>query len=150
MSNLVSQWLKQLRLEQYVETFEENSIEWSQVPTLTNDDLKELGVYALGHRKRILVSVDLLAEQNPTVHQDKAFTMGTHSGGVRGEAERRQLTVMFCDLVGSTELSQRLDPEALREVIRAYQDACKLAIERLRAMFRSIWVTVYSHTLGIR
>ncbi len=86
------------------------------------DDLKELSIKALGHRKRILEAVENLrpgetstATVTPTTRDFEAQPT---------EAERRQLTVMFCDLVGSTALSSQLDPEDMRDVIRSYQDAC--------------------------
>ncbi len=117
----VSEWLEKLDLGQYASSFIENDIDTQLLTQLTDTDLKELGISSLGHRKKILGAIETLDQQ-----ETEATILITSTG----EAERRQLTVMFCDLAGSTELSQRLDPEDLREINRAYQDACKMAIER--------------------
>ena len=121
MPEVVSEWLEKLGLGQYASNFTDNDIDTQLLAQLTDADLKELGISSLGHRKTILSAIKTLNqnESKPTT------TVATKS-----EAERRQLTVMFCDLAGSTELSQKLDPEDLREVNRAYQDTCKAAIER--------------------
>ena len=114
--------LSSLGLEQYLQAFRVNAIDTDVLPSLTSDELKEIGVGPLGHRKKILAAIrNLTADSAPQ-------PMGgaeTHSG-----AQYRQLTIMFADLVGSTRLSQQLDPEDLREISRAYQDAAKLAIGR--------------------
>jgi class 3 adenylate cyclase len=117
----VSQWLAQLGLGQYDSNFDDNDIDIHLLHELTDADLKELGIGSLGHRKRIVAAIAKLGQQEP--EPVEAVTSAT-------EVERRQLTVMFCDLAGSTELSRNMDPEDLREVNRAYQDACKLAINR--------------------
>ena len=121
MPENVSGWLEKLGLGQYASNFSDNDIDTKLVSQLTNVDLKEIGIKSLGHRKTILDAINALGHQE----SESAITVS-----FKGEAERRQLTVMFCDLVGSTELSQRLDPEDLREINRDYQDACKTAIER--------------------
>ncbi len=125
----VSVWLDTLGLGQYAQVFTDNDIDSETLVDLNNDDLKELGVASLGHRKRLFAAVAAL-----TGH-DQASTEATAPDNAAGvsppnstEAERRQLTVMFCDLVGSTELSRRLDPEDLREVMRRYQDAVAGAV----------------------
>ena len=117
----VSEWLDKLGLGQYASNFTDNDIDAQLLTHLTDTDLKELGIGSLGHRKKILAAIEILGQP-----ESEATTPITPTA----EAERRQLTVMFCDLVGSTELSQQLDPEDLREVNRAYQDVCKIAIER--------------------
>ena len=108
----VADWLRKLGLEQYAPAFRENDVDAQVLPRLTAEDLISIGVTSVGHRRRLL---------------DAIATLGVEaaSGAVpmRAEAERRQLTVMFCDLVGSTELSSRLDPEDYREVIAAYHRA---------------------------
>jgi class 3 adenylate cyclase len=111
-----------LGLGQYEAIFRDNQIDGDVLPTLTPEDLKELGVVVLGHRRKLLTAIAALsgAPSSPV----KA------SAALIDVAERRQLTVMFCDLVGSTAMSARLDPEDMREVIRAYQDACSGAIAR--------------------
>ncbi len=114
--------LSSLGLEQYLQAFRINAIDTEVLPSLTSTELKEIGVGPLGHRKKILAAIrNLTADSAPQ-------PMGggeTHSG-----AQYRQLTIMFADLVGSTRLSQQLDPEDLREISRAYQDAAKSAIGR--------------------
>src|SRR5215471_14789787 len=106
-------WLRNLGLEQYEAIFRDNHIDASLLLSLTNEDLKEIGVASLGHRRKLLGAIaDLRAEQ-------ARAAVGPTPVAV-SEAERRQLTVMFCDLVGSTELSSRFDPEDLRGIIGAY------------------------------
>src|SRR5271168_5100430 len=100
-------WLRGLGLERYEQAFRENEIDWEALPKLTAEDLKDLGVVLGGHRRRLL---DAIAAPPPAPAAPASV----------GEAERRQLTVMFCDLVGSTPLSTRYDPEDLREIVGAY------------------------------
>jgi len=106
----VATWLRGLGLEQYEPAFQENDVDAQVLPRLTAEDLIGLGVASIGHRRRLLEAIATLADEPP----------GAPDTPARAGAERRQLTVMFCDLVGSTELSARLDPEDLREVIAAY------------------------------
>ena len=115
-------WLAEHGLEQYAEAFTENAIDGETLRTLSDDDLKELGVKALGHRKKLLAAIALLSEE-PTSTRPSQDNR-TRTVEPSEVAERRQLTVMFVDLVGSTELSGQLDPEDLREVLRAYQQTC--------------------------
>ena len=117
----VSEWLGLLGLERYASNFADNDIDLQLLSELSDADLKEIGIASLGHRKKLLTAIEQLGSaESPSEKTERTS----------GEAERRQLTVMFCDLAGSTEMSQQLDPEDLREVNRAYQDACKTAIER--------------------
>ena len=111
---------------QYADAFESNDIEWEFIPKLDHDLLKDIGVASVGHRMKLLESGAALGKQplSTVVQQPFAPT------GAGNEAEHRQLTVMFCDLVGSTALSQRLDPEDLREIIGECQSAWTSAIER--------------------
>ena len=118
-------WLDSLGLGQYAARFEDNAIEWEVLPELTEEHLKEIGV-PLGHRLRLLKAISTLHAEPSTA----ATAVPEPTAPSRHEAERRQVTVMFCDLVGSTELSQRLDPEDLRELMTTCQDAWKAAIER--------------------
>jgi class 3 adenylate cyclase len=114
----IGSWLRGLGLERYEQAFRENEIDLRVLPELTADDLKELGVAAIGHRRLLLKAItDLAAGAGSAAAED---VPAASPANAPGEAERRQLTVMFCDLVGSTELSARLDPEDLREVIAAY------------------------------
>ncbi|NIP48170.1 MAG: AAA family ATPase [Gammaproteobacteria bacterium] len=112
----VSQWLVGLGLDEYAALFDEHKIDFEALAELDGFDLKELGI-PLGHRKKILKAIaGLDAPQAPA------------GVAASGEAERRQVTIMFCDLVGSTELSAELDPEDLRALINEYQDACRAAV----------------------
>ena len=114
----VAAWLQGLGLERYVPAFRDNEIDWEALPKLTAEDLKDLGVVLGGHRRKLLDAITALCAEVPT-----AGTAASHDAPAPADAERRQLTVMFCDLVGSTELSSRLEPEDLREVISAYHRA---------------------------
>ena len=118
----VGHWLRGLSLGQYEATFLENEIDAEVLLELTETDLEKIGV-PLGHRKRLLKAI---ASLNPAQPRGPPLTPLPQEDA----AERRQLTVMFCDLVGSTAMSARLDPEDMREVIRAFQDACSGAIAR--------------------
>jgi class 3 adenylate cyclase len=133
MSDLVSVWLKSLELERYREAFRQNAITWDVLPELTDDDLISLGVL-LGHRKKLLRAIAQLS-QSSEVNQAQTLTATTTtertpSSSVRDQAERRQLTVMFCDLVGSTMLARQLDPEDLQEIVRRFLDTCSQVINR--------------------
>jgi len=115
----IEAWLKGLGFECYVAAFRDNEIDWEVLPKLTSEDLTEIGVKAVGHRRKLLDAITALGTSATTAGVGAAI-----SGAPTPEdAERRQLTVMFCDLVGSTELSARIDPEDLREVIGAYHSA---------------------------
>jgi predicted ATPase/class 3 adenylate cyclase len=114
-------WLRGLGLEQYEAAFRENEIDDTVLPNLTANDLKDLGVGIVGHRRRLLDGIAALrAEASPPVPIPTAPLESDERIG-KDVAERRQVTVMFSDLVGSTALSASLDPEDLREVISAYQ-----------------------------
>ena len=111
-------WLRGLGLERYEQAFRENEIDLRVLPELTADDLKELGVAAIGHRRLLLKAIaDLAAGAGRAAAED---VPPASPANATAEAERRQLTVMFCDLVGSTPLSTRFDPEDLREIVGAY------------------------------
>ena len=114
-------WLRELGLERYEQAFRENEIDLRVLPKLTTEDLKELGVAAIGHRRLLIDAIAALPAGGAGAAADAALAPPTRQAAA--EAERRQLTVMFCDLVGSTALSVRFDPEELREEIRAYQNA---------------------------
>ena len=128
----LAEWLGRHGLDQYAQTFAENNIEYSVLPDLTEDDLKKLGV-SLGHRKKLLRAIEALtAARQPTDTTTSVsnVTAVSPSVGQQREAELRQITVMFCDLVGSTQLSEKLDPEDLRVLIDAYREACSTAVRR--------------------
>jgi class 3 adenylate cyclase/predicted ATPase len=110
----VAAWLADLGLDQYAAAFAENGVDQGVLPRLTAEDLKEIGVAAVGHRRKLLDAIEAL--------QASGASAPATAPRAR-DAERRQLTVMFIDLVGSTALAARLDPEAMREVLHAYQNA---------------------------
>jgi class 3 adenylate cyclase len=114
----VAAWLRGLGLEQYASAFHDNDVDGEVLPELTADDLISIGVTSVGHRRKLLAAIAALGTEPPTVTQSAAPISAPTI-----DAERRQLTVMFCDLVGSTALSTRLDPEDLRELIGAYHRA---------------------------
>ena len=128
----IATWLRDLGLERYLEAFRANDVDADVLRALTADDLKELGVTSLGHRKKLLDAIAALAEPAAVPGPaDRALAAEADAPAARPrEAERRQLTVLFCDLVGSTALSGELDPEEMGAVIRAYQNA--VARETLR------------------
>jgi class 3 adenylate cyclase len=99
----VAKWLRELGLERYVPAFRDNDIDAEVLRRLTGEDLRELGVSSVGHRRRLLDAIFALG----AVSHEVAMTAASHDVPPLAEAERRQLTVMFCDLVGSTELSAR-------------------------------------------
>ena len=115
----IADWLEKLGLGQYAQRFAENDINFAILPDLTDQDLKEIGVTSLGHRRQLLRAINEL-KGGETVAQPKPSTDNAPVTP-HDTAERRQVTVMFSDLVGSTALSARMDPEDLREVISAYQ-----------------------------
>jgi class 3 adenylate cyclase/predicted ATPase len=115
----IGDWLRGLRLGQYEAAFRENDIDAEVLPELTTEDLIALGVTSIGHRRKILAAITALSAGLP----DAEVRAPPADKTAQADAERRQLTVMFCDLVGSTLLSTRLDPEDLREVIAAYHHA---------------------------
>ena len=116
-------WLRSLGLGKYEVLFRENDIDETVLPNLTAEDLKELGVASLGHRRKLLDAIAALRTDasGEAPSADVATTASPASVPPEDRAERRQVTVMFSDLVGSTALSARMDPEDLREVISAYQ-----------------------------
>jgi class 3 adenylate cyclase len=112
-------------MSEYAECFAENDVDLSVLPHLTDHDLKELGV-SLGHRRKMLAAI---AERIGTAEEPRRST-STESKPPDTTAERRQVTVMFCDLVGSTALSARMDPEDLREIISSYQKCVAETVQR--------------------
>ena len=112
----IAVWLHGLGLQQYEETFRDNAVDAAVLPELTAEDLKDLGVSLVGHRRKLLAAIAAL-QSDVSAPASAPAPLRTDS------AERRQLTVMFCDLVGSTPLSSQLDPEDLLEVIAAYHHA---------------------------
>ena len=131
MNDRVSAWLENLGLGRYAEAFQQNAIAWDVLPELNEGDLEALGVL-LGHRKTLLRAIVQLS-QRADVTGPESIPIAVSPDrqpfpSERDQAERRQLTVMFCDLVDSTALSRRLDPEDLQDVIRRFLDACSQTI----------------------
>jgi class 3 adenylate cyclase/predicted ATPase len=120
----IADWLKTLGLSEYAERFAESDIDTSVLRDLTDQDLKELGV-SLGHRRKMLRAIAELAGVAPTSPQPALTEPKSQD-----TAERRQVTVMFSDLAGSTALATRMDPEDLREVISAYQKCVGETVDR--------------------
>jgi class 3 adenylate cyclase/predicted ATPase len=125
----VASWLRSLGLSEYEPAFRDNQIDAEVLPNLTGDDLKELGVASVGHRRKLLSAIAQLSKgfAEPTA---AAAQVPRPKPPAYDVAERRQLTVMFCDLVGSTALAARLDPEDMRGIIAAYHKCCASLIER--------------------
>jgi class 3 adenylate cyclase len=123
----IAVWLKELGMSQYVERFAENDIDMAVLPDLTDQHLKELGV-SLAHRLKMLRAIRDFSGASVAVMTPAALVATEPSR--RDDAERRQLTIMFCDLVGSTALSARFDPEDLRSIITAYHRCCAELVER--------------------
>ena len=117
----IAAWLHSLGMQQYDQAFRDNAIDAAILPELTADDLRELGVSLVGHRRKLLAAIAALRRD---------LDPAPETNGVAPVAERRQLTVMFCDLVGSTALAARLDPEDLRDVIAAYHRVIAEVIAR--------------------
>jgi len=120
----VGAWLRSLGLAQYEELFRQNDIDAEVLGDLTDADLEKLGL-TLGHRKRLLKAIEALTGSSPALPP-----AATAISRIADAAERRQVTVMFSDLVGSTALSARMDPEDLREVIAAYQKCVSQTVRR--------------------
>jgi class 3 adenylate cyclase len=139
-------WLRSLGLEQYEAAFRDNAITEKLLPSLTAEDLKDLGVSVVGHRRALLNAIaDLRSDRNVTEAPSAAFETRT-APPKDTAAERRQVTVMFADLVSSTALSARMDPEDLRAVISAYQKSVAETVGRFSgfvAKFMGDGVLIY-------
>ena len=139
----IHQWLRDLDLAQYAEVFEANDITLDLLPDLTDQALKDIGVASAGHRIRMLKAIAGLSRE-PALLPARSTASGKASRPPAAEAtkivsailgaaesgERRQLTVLFCDLVGFTELASRLDPEVLQAIVRSYEDTCAACVTR--------------------
>src|ERR1700751_1628825 len=128
----VAAWLSGLGLEQYAELFRDSDIDGEILCGMTAKDLKELGISSFGHRRRLLNAIAALGGEPPTRDVAQSATSATSApiSPPPIDAERRQLTVMFCDLAGSTALSTRYDPEDLREIIGAYHHCVADTVSR--------------------
>ncbi|UWQ89573.1 AAA family ATPase [Rhodobacteraceae bacterium M382] len=123
----IATWLDQLGLAKYAPNFSENELEPADLSELSDDDLREMGL-PLGPRRRILKAIRI-RDTRDRIREESQGDEGADAH-MRVEAERRQLTVMFCDLVGSTALSQKLDPEEYREIIQSFQKAVSESVRR--------------------
>jgi class 3 adenylate cyclase len=125
-------WLRSLGLGKYEAAFRDNEINERVLPSLTQEDLKEIGVGPVGHRRILLEAIAALRGDtgSKASSADAATPSTAPSVSPEDRAERRQVTVMFSDLVGSTALSARMDPEDLREVISAYQKCVAETVQR--------------------
>ena len=119
----VSSWLKLLSLEQYSQVFADNDVDLDVLRILGDKDLQDLGV-SFGHRKKLLKAIAELNGAEATQFAPGPAAASDTAG------ERRQLTVLFCDMVGFTELASRVDPEVLQRIIRSYEDACAVCVTR--------------------
>src|ERR1700693_4347876 len=123
----VAAWLQGLCLERYAPAFRDNEIDWDALPKLSAEDLKDLGVVLGGHRRKLLDAIAALGTALPAA----TVTAPSRDARASADAERRQLTVMFCGLVGSTALSTRHAPEDLRKLIGDYHRAVANTVGRL-------------------
>src|SRR5450755_2116121 len=128
----VVDWLRSLGLERYEAAFRDNEIDERVLPSLTQEDLKEIGVGPVGHRRMLLEAIAALRGDTGSNAPSADMATASSAPNVAPEdrAERRQVTVMFSDLVGSTALSARMDPEDFREVISAYQNCVAETVGR--------------------
>ena len=126
----VADWLKKLGMSEYAQRFAESDIDIDVLSELTDQDFDRLGV-SLGHRRRMLRAIrELDASPIAAVAERQASAQTAPEPALKDTAERRQVTVMFSDLVGSTALAARMDPEDLREVISAYQKCVAETVQR--------------------
>src|SRR5580693_580448 len=127
----VGGWLRGLGLGQYEEKFRDNKIDADLLPRLTVDDLKDIGVSVVGDRRRLLDAIAVIAGAGPPADLPASPTKSAPSKGLRASAERRPITVMFCDLVGSTSLAAKLDAEDWRTRVNTYLDEASVAVTGL-------------------
>ena len=133
-------WLRGIGLTQYAEAFRANDIDGKLLSRLTNDDLKDLGVASLGHRKKLLEAIADLASAPATASEPPPVAPPVMAAAeapqptlaaIEATGERRYLTVMFCDLVDSTGISAQLDAEEWRDLVGAYLDAASAAVTEM-------------------
>jgi class 3 adenylate cyclase/predicted ATPase len=126
----IATWLRNLDLERYKAAFQENDIDAEVLAELTADDLIAIGVSSVGHRRKLLAAIAELRDKPITDGQSAAAAPEPTTTSATAEAERRQLTVMFCDIVGSTQLAAQLDPEDLRDIMQAYNRSVAEVVRR--------------------
>jgi hypothetical protein len=140
----VADWLEKLGMSEYAQRFAENGINVAALPHLTDQDLKEIGVL-LGHRRILLAAIGKLAGAAATAEHTPAAEPKPQD-----TAERRQVTAVFSDLVGSTALSARMDPEDLREIISAYQKCVTETVRRFGGHVAKYMATACWYISAIR
>ena len=127
----IAEWLEGQGFGEYAEAFARNKIDRDVLPSLTGEDLKEMGVATVGDRRRLLDAIAVLSRTHNARHEEVvAEPVARARSPEEVSAERRQLTVMFCDLVGSTPLSVEFDPEDLANAIRVYHESCTKVVAR--------------------
>jgi len=126
----IADWLKHLGMDGYIERFVENDIDVAILGDLTDQDLEKIGVTSLGHRRKLLRAIEDLKGAEKSAPAVAVVAAQSDMSRVVDAAERRQVTVLFSDMVGSTALSARMDPEDLREVISAYQQCVAEIVRR--------------------
>ncbi len=130
----ITSWLKNLGFEQYAAAFRDNDVTAEVLPHLTAEDLRDLGITSVGHRRKLLLAMAALRDEAASPPTAAILSAPVEPAieprAPTHAAERRQLTILFCDLVGSTAIAATIDPEDMREVIRAYQDCCVGVITR--------------------
>ena len=136
----VGGWLRGLGLEQYATNFRDNKVDAAILPQLTADDLKDIGVVAVGDRRRLLAAIAALARATPSASSTTPAPKPSSPKSPQISAERRPITVMFCDLVGSTSLAAKLDPEDWRNLVNAYLDEASKAVSALGGDFSAFWL----------
>jgi class 3 adenylate cyclase len=139
----IADWLNQLGMSEYAQRFAENNIDFAILGELTDQDLKEVGVTSLGHRRKLLRAIAELKGVEKRAPAVGIVAAPSATPQMADAAERRQVTVMFSDLVGSTALSARMDPEDLREVISAYQKSVAEVVRRFEGFVAKLhrrWV----------
>src|SRR5215831_13865698 len=137
----ITRWLGALGLQEYEHAFRESDVDTAVLPELTSNDLIALSVTSIGHRRKLLAAIAALrpATQSAVETTAAGSTSLAHPHTPVADAERRQVTVMFCDLVGSTALSFQLDPEDLRKVIGAYHSCIARPSAATMVASPSIW-----------
>ena len=126
----VARWLSALGLEAYAQAFEENDVDAETLGRLTAEDLRELGVVSIGHRRKLLAAVAALTPAPAAAVGSAREPVADGRLQQPPSAQRRQVTTLFSDLVGFTVLTGQLDPELMHELLRAYKDVCARTIER--------------------
>ena len=119
----INQWLAEHGLGQYIDSFKANDIDLKALPFLNEEDLTALGV-SLGHRRILINEIKQLNKPAAQIQQDNTTSNAEET------AERRHITVIFCDLVGSTMMAQQIDPEEMREILRQYQNAVSASVRQ--------------------